>query len=469
MSVISRFLPKSLAGQLICLLLLALLAGHATAFVIFSDERREAVKATTRGQVLIRTSGVIRLLEATPADLHQRVVDSASTAFLQFSLSARPATEATPVNHREKTLAARLARQLGPLAQDIRVRSTGQQPMGTWRDMHGDDDMEQHHDAMGRSRNLDLQLAVKIQTGQWLNVNTEIGAFRPAWTRQSLLALLVTVVVVIGAIVLVVRRITRPLHNLTIAADGLGRGEKMQDLEAEGPDDMRRTIDAFNHMRRRLERYINDRTNMLAAVSHDLKTPITSLRIRAEFIEDEVLKEKIIHTLDDMQLITESTLNFAREDAAREENQATDLGDLLTGLCADFQDQGHQVEFAPPDSVVLSCRPASLKRALNNVLDNATSYGVRAQLALTFDPQSDLITITVDDDGPGIPDGELERVFEPFVRVETSRNRQTGGSGLGLAITRSIIHGHGGEIVLANLAEGGLRVSIQLPGNLRRG
>jgi signal transduction histidine kinase len=470
MNILNRLVPKSLAGQLIGLLLLALVGGHIVALVIFSDERREAIEATTRGQILSRTAAVVRLLEATPRDLHERVLDSASTSRLRFSLSDRPDSTQPPTSGREKGLARRLARQLGPLAGDIRIQSTARQYFSRWQNWH-EDEMEEHHTRMRRFRNLDLQLSVKLADGHWLNVKTEVGAYGPAWAFQSLIALFVAGFAIIAIVIVVVRRITRPLRSLTEAAEGLGRGEKGEDIEPEGPEDMRRTIDAFNRMRHRLERFIEDRTNMLAAVSHDLKTPITALRIRAEFIEDAELKEKIIQTLDEMQAITESTLSFAREEAEREQNRRTDLTALLESLCGDYTDRGDQVDFSSSSRIVMSCRPTSLKRALNNVLENAIAYGERAYIELSYNADTDLATLTIDDDGPGIPESDLERVFQPFVRVETSRSRETGGTGLGLAIARSIIRGHGGDISLTNRKaggreEGGLRVTIHIPGDL---
>jgi len=463
MRILRHLAPKSLAGQLIGLLLLALIGGHLVAFGIFRDERREAVEATTRGQILTRTAAVVRLLDATPKELHDRVVNSASTARLRFSLSDQPESTTPSTSRLEVGLARRLQRQLGPLADEIRIQSKGEEHFGRWRQMHSEDD-DRHHDRMRRFRSLDLTLSVKTTRGIWLNVETDVTSYRPAWAVQSLLALLVTGLAIISVVVLVARRITRPLRNLTEAAEGLGRGEKTENIVAEGPEDMRRTVDAFNQMRHRLQRFIEDRTNMLAAVSHDLKTPITSLRIRAEFIEDPELRGDIIKTLDEMQSITESTLSFAREDAEREENRQTDLSALLESLCADFSDRGHHADYVSTERIVLSCRPTSLKRALNNVTENAVAYGERAHLNMTFDADSTTATITIDDDGPGIPESELERVFQPFVRVETSRNRQTGGTGLGLAIARSIIRGHGGEISLSNREEGGLRVTITIPG-----
>jgi signal transduction histidine kinase len=244
----------------------------------------------------------------------------------------------------------------------------------------------------------------------------------------------------------------------------LGRGQETAALVERGPRDVRRTIAAFNRMNQRLQRYVSGRTNMLAAISHDLRTPITSLRLRAEFVEDSETRERMIATLDEMQQMAEATLDFAREEAAPEHTRPVDLAALLQSLCDDLAELGQEVSFGEneaPAPATLACRPVALKRALRNLIENAVRYGQRARLALQASEEG--FRIEIDDDGPGIAAEALERVFEPFVRLEESRSRETGGIGLGLAIARSIVRGHGGDIALATRDEGGLRASVTLP------
>jgi signal transduction histidine kinase len=214
-------------------------------------------------------------------------------------------------------------------------------------------------------------------------------------------------------------------------------------------------------MHARLQRFVQDRTRMLAAISHDLRTPITSLRLRAEFIEDEEIRQKILETLEDMQRMAEATLAFAREEAAKEDTRRVDLAALVDSVCADLADMGQDVTFAGPERSPWRGRPSSLKRALSNLIENAVTYGERARVALAAGDQE--WRIVIDDDGPGIPAADVERVFAPYVRLEESRNPETGGVGLGMAISRSIIRGHGGDITLANRPEGGLRITVRLP------
>jgi signal transduction histidine kinase len=214
-------------------------------------------------------------------------------------------------------------------------------------------------------------------------------------------------------------------------------------------------------MRGRLQRFVQDRTRMLAAISHDLRTPITTLRLRAEFIDSEETRAKILETLEEMQRMTEATLAFAREEAATEETRRVDLAALVDSVCADLADLGQDVTFSGPERLTYDCRPLSLKRALRNLIENAVAYGERARVALVA--SEDALCVVIDDDGPGIPEADFERVFQPFVRLEESRSRETGGIGLGMAIARSIVRAHGGEIELANRPAGGLRVTIRLP------
>ncbi|WP_414532662.1 sensor histidine kinase [Magnetospirillum fulvum] len=200
---------------------------------------------------------------------------------------------------------------------------------------------------------------------------------------------------------------------------------------------------------------------MLAAISHDLKTPITRLRLRAEFIEDDEQRAKMLADLAEMEQMIASTLAFARDDAASEPRQRLDLAAMVQGMLEDMEDMDIACSYTGPDSLVIAARPVALKRAIANLLDNAVKYGGRAGVGLASGGGE--IRLTIDDDGPGIPEDSRERVFAPFFRLESSRSRDTGGTGLGLAVARAAIRAHGGDITLANRPEGGLRVTLTLP------
>ncbi|WP_419730508.1 ATP-binding protein [Lichenicola sp.] len=263
-----------------------------------------------------------------------------------------------------------------------------------------------------------------------------------------------------------VRRLTAPLRTLAIAAEKLGRDVNADPLPENGPTEVATAAIAFNTMASRIRRFVTDRTLLLTAIGHDLRTPITRLKLRAEFIDDEELQAKFLADLDELEAMVSATLAFGRDSANREPMVSLDLRSLLQTVLDDAVDGRPQavdrVGFAsPPPSVTLQARPLALKRALANLVGNALAYAGGVQVTLR-PPADGHVTVLFEDDGPGIAAEELDRVFEPFVRIETSRNRETGGTGLGLSIARNIVRGQGGDITLANRAPHGLRATVTL-------
>ncbi len=254
---------------------------------------------------------------------------------------------------------------------------------------------------------------------------------------------------------------TRALGRLAEAAERLGLDIRGNPVPEEGPRELQTLAQTFNRMQTRLRRFVEDRTRMLAAISHDLRTPLTRLRLRASFIADPEQEQKMLADLADMEAMVQSALSFARDDAEAEARRIVDLAALLQTLCDEAVDLGHRASYDGPAHFDLVCRPVAMRRALTNLVDNAVKYGAAARARLLAADQH--ATIEIVDEGPGIAPAELEKVFAPFYRLEGSRNRDTGGVGLGLSVARSIIHGHGGEIALANRAEGGLQVTVTLP------
>ena len=296
---------------------------------------------------------------------------------------------------------------------------------------------------------------------RWLNLESRLLPPTFEWKLPALTWLGLMGLALSSVVIIMVRRITRPMAALATAAERAGRGEAIEPLPEVGPVDVRLTTHAFNRMHGRMQRFVKDRTQMLAAMSHDLRTPITTLRLRAEFIDDEEIKGKILETLDEMQRMTEATLAFVREEAAAEPTRKVDLSALIESVVTDLADLGHEVAFELSDRCIYACRPAGLKRALRNLLENASRYGERADVRLEEDDGH--LMIIIDDQGPGIPEDQIERMFQPFVRLDESRSEETGGIGLGLAIARSIIRSHGGDIHLGNREGGGLRATLTLP------
>jgi len=200
---------------------------------------------------------------------------------------------------------------------------------------------------------------------------------------------------------------------------------------------------------------------MLAAMSHDLRTPLTRLRLRAELVDDQEQQDKMLTELDMMAQMIESMLSFARDETNNEPRTLLDLSALVDGLCEDATDAGESVSFSGPRGVTISCRPTAIRRAVSNLIDNAVKYGKSAAVSLI--PETERVVVLVEDEGPGIPRSEREKVFEPFYKISEARDPEKGGVGLGLSVTRSIVWEHGGDIILGSRKGGGLRVRMELP------
>ncbi len=433
-----RLWPEGIAGRLGLLLLAALAVFCLAAALVYLDERRDRAVDNFGRTMSVRMTAMVELLEETPADGRQRLQTVLSDRRFRVRLLAgRPQGLEWLPPDRVDMDAARHLQVLQP--RPVLMRLGGAGP----KDRHG------------RPR---IAAAVALDDGAW----AEFIIRRPYWPRSGpLIWLGLTALLVVGALVWGAHRMTRPLRRFAEAADRLGLDAGPPPLPERGPRELRNATRAFNRMTARIRRLVDDRTLMLAAVSHDLKTMLTRLRLRAEFIEDVEQKEKAAADLDEMQAMLEATLSFARDDVADEHPVAVDLAAMLQSLAADFADAGRAASYDGPDRLTLQGRPVALRRVFQNLIDNALRYGEEAGVSLR---QADgWAEVQIDDRGPGIPPELRERVFDPFFRVEASRSRDTGGSGLGLAVVRAIVQRHDGEIALEDRPGGGLRVRVLLP------
>jgi signal transduction histidine kinase len=419
--------------------------------------------------IFTRVATVRDVIESTPGEIHGKILKTSSSWALKFSIDPEPLSR-TKEETQAEAVQQELRKVFGDRADEVDITillSSTEEPFlkamfeGLWRDIKHTFSPERSHFSVPPARPTYANLSVPLKSGLWLNVNVTPRGGGPQASPLLVQFATMAAISAVG-IVLVLSRLTQPLKELAQAAAALGRGESTAKLREKGPREVQDTIRAFNDMQERLSRFVLDRTKMLAALGHDLRTPITTLRLRAEFIEEDEVRQKILQTLDEMLEMAEATLSFAREEAAQEKTRLVDVGALVSTVCADLADTGFPIECADTGSFTIRCRPSGLKRAFRNILENAVAYGRRARVFVQH--RRGDVAIMVDDDGPGIPKGDMERVFGPFVRLENSRNMDTGGVGLGLAIARSIVRNHGGDITLQNRAEGGLRVTITLPG-----
>ena len=305
-----------------------------------------------------------------------------------------------------------------------------------------------------------FDLVVTLPDGDRVAFRTFSPRGTPPFPRHFILELGLLTIMLGIVLYAMTRTITRPLAALATAADAVGRGTAIQPLKERGARELKRATRAFNAMQERLNRYLDSRTRVLAAMSHDLRTPITRLRLRVESIEDEALRARCVEDLDEMTRMVRGALSVFRGLNDEEPSVAVDIDALLAELQRRYAEINATVAIEGRAAAPFAGKPLALKRCLGNLVDNALQYGERATIAVTDSAE---LTIRVLDEGPGIPEAELERVFEPFYRLESSRNRGTGGTGLGLSIARDVAQAHGGSLTLANRSDGGLEARLVLP------
>jgi signal transduction histidine kinase len=304
-------------------------------------------------------------------------------------------------------------------------------------------------------------IAIELSDHSWIMFDTA----QRSWGIDRGLQILLTILFLLLSSGIIAsaagRRLARPVQRFADAAETFGAGSRAEPLPLVGPLEIREAAAAFNAMQERIQQLMDSRTEMLTAISHDLRAPLTRMRLRGEFIEDNEQQRKLFRDVDEMQAMVEASLAFFRLDGKQEEMTRFELGELIHTVVDDFRDIGQPVESANLMPLVYLGRPLALKRVLTNLIDNAVKYGSRARITLSA--QNSQVIITIDDDGPGVPPSLIPKLFLPFFRIEASRNRATGGFGLGLPSARSIMRNHGGELTLENRQPHGLRATVFLP------
>jgi signal transduction histidine kinase len=303
-------------------------------------------------------------------------------------------------------------------------------------------------------------VAVKEPDGRWLVVGPDPGVGLSAWQQRIVLWFVLSALAMTPFVWIFARRLSVPIKVFADAAERLGRDPAAPPLALKGPSEIGVAARAFNEMQERLRRYVEDRTAMMGAIAHDMRTPLTRLRFRIEGLPDDQ-KGKIEADLDQMEQMITATLAFVRDATAKAERTPLELSSLLESLCDEMAETGAKTEVTYGEKVVLEGDPMALRRLFANLLENAVKFGGRARARVGVDGGNAIVEI--EDDGPGIPPQDAEKVFEPFYRREPSRSRQTGGIGLGLAVVRSIARGHGGDVNLVNRTGGGLTARVLLP------
>jgi signal transduction histidine kinase len=385
-----------------------------------------------------------------------------ATGRLIVRLDAPP--PALPEAPRVEALRLRLATSLGRSPDDVRLSVLRDWPAGRWLVPPAFSFFHRHRRLPPGDAHSDHVVgrffaSLHLSDGRWRVVTPADRAFR-SWQWRTMLSLLAITIAVAPPAWLLARWLSAPIREFARAAERLGRDPYAPPLSMRGPPEIIVAAQALNEMQRRLGQYIDDRTTMITAIAHDLRTPLMRLAFRLEDASAEVRK-RVEPDIAEMKTLIASALVFARETNVAQNRQRIDMRSLLESLVHSKADQGYDTVILPGDDVVVTGDSLALSALFGNILENAVRYGSRARIALSSEPP--WARVDIDDDGPGLAEGQLDRVFDPFYRAEPSRSRDTGGTGLGLAIVRAIAKAHEGKVSLTNRASGGLRATVLLP------
>jgi signal transduction histidine kinase len=442
----------STESQLMTILGAALLALFGVMIVLELIEHDTPIETAAGGRTLERLRSLVPVLQRIDADNLGDVVGLASSCHAGYSVTDSPYPTIAS-NADTSRLESSLGRELSLDPQRLKAghaRLTREdfsyRRCGPW-------EIQLPMDG--------IVISVRLRSGRWLNAEVHPHEWH---FRQKLdwLLKVSAAFVFVGAVALFfIRRIGRPLNQLTAATRSFADGMQANELAEDGPIDLRRAIRSFNAMQRQVAGEMARRTSTLAAISHDVRTPLTALRVKAEMVDDPDVRASLIASIERMERITASALEYLKGESRGEPLRAVDLSALLESECAEFEELGHDVSFVGEYGVQATCRPEALARAVRNLIDNAIKYGKSARVSLRA--ESSFLEIAVADEGPGIPEDERRRAIEPFERLSTARETDSGGFGLGLAIVRAIAEGHEGSLALTKNEPHGLVATIRLP------
>ncbi|MGV6819108.1 MAG: HAMP domain-containing sensor histidine kinase [Parvularcula sp.] len=454
-----RFGPKSLLGQMAVVLALALLVAQAinVGFLLQSRERvREARDETAVARVLAvleRDPVLDRLVNRqTRTRLRRQRFMTVTDESMAKGIALRP--HATAV-FREGLAETSLEADTGAV---VRVKREALRKFRSIPRSQPPPTMAPPEEGPDHGA---ILLSAQLSDGRWVNIIQPLPPDPPLRISALLGQAIITYGIVLVAALMLTRRLSRPLRQLTHAMGEVLTGSRTAEMTVEGPDDIQQLTDGFLAMRSRVERMFKEKDVMLGALGHDLRTPLTSLRLRAEQINDEKLRGAMIQSIEDLSAQLENILTLAREGSALLVQETVHLPAFIDGLLAQMEPIRDHVEVGPIDDIRVSLPSAAVAQAVQNLVENAVAYGARATLSAAL--QDDQIVFTIDDEGEGLSAEAADRLRQPFVRGETSRNRATGGAGLGLAIVDQLAHAMGGMVRFEQRPEGGGRVILQIP------
>ena len=465
----SWFKSRSLLLQISLIMLLGFSTGVGLSVQLVVNERQMNINKISSSVTINRVLALLEILASAPETLHHSIVKASQGSDLQLSIDALPMTPASESLQLSNTLRSRFSQVQ---AANIRLKTIAGKSnsetmimMPAMRDLHLGKAMQAMHEQhMGYLPT--LSGSVQLSSGQWLNFTSSIEEKSIQWSWFLLLSLAAIAILTTLLMLWTIKYSLSPVKELANAAKRMGTNRDFTPLQLDAPSDILPTIEAFNKMQQQLQEYLEDRTKMVAAISHDLRTPITSLRLQLEFIEESEDKENMLNTLLNMEKMISATLAFAREHVALEAQQKVNLDSLIQSIVDDYYDRDIRNIKYDGDSV-MSCilPPINLRRMLENLINNSLQYagGQQASILIQSRQLDNQLSIQVIDHGPGIEENKLQEVLKPFVRLDKARDTDSSNVGLGLAITHSLIQAYGGQLTLKNLSEGGFCAELMFP------
>lgn len=463
-----RLLPRSLFGRTLLVLAAGLLVAQVASVVLNLFDRGSSVYRLAALQIASRIAQTARILNRLPPAERPKVVREIDGRHLRVALSEGPVavTRGFEEHDRyENAFAASLQSELGapwPVSVEITSQPRMRHTVGEDASATGFEVWVARYFYFLRPQTFSLVVQVGLEDGT-VAVFDAIVPQEPLSRLESLVPRLLLVAAACFALAAVlVYMTTRSIQGLARAADALGANPDGPPLPASGPSEIAPVIAAFNRMQARVREHVLERARMLSAISHDLKTPITRLRLRSEMLADTELRTKMQRDLDEMETMVGETLEFFRDLGREPQRKPVDVDALVESLCEDRREAGQAIDLHGAARAPCNAHPQALRRCLENLVENAVCYG--SNVVIEIDDTVERLRILVRDHGPGIPEAEMERVFEPYYRLESSRNRNSGGTGLGLSIARNIARWHGGDVALRNAPGGeGLVAELMLP------
>lgn len=461
--MLNKVLPKSLIGQISLVMLLGVLLILSVTLRFFNDERQRALNFVSSDRTFEQVGSLINILDKTPIEMHRDIIRASQSRGFRLSLSNRAVVKGSGSLVLQQKLKVLLS---DSAVQDIRIVAADIK----FKDKNKDAKYNSSkRDERKKFDGIKTKLtgSVLLADDYWLNFRSGINTQASKVAVNTLMWVVLYTLVILVVMAWVIKRALKPIETLAVVAKKVGSERDFSTITEVGPSEILPAISAFNQMQANLSTFIDDRSKMLAAISHDLRTPITSLRLRLEFIEPGEDQRRMLETVHQMEKMLKATLDFAKDDAHKEAKQELEVVSLLTTICDDYRDRDIDIQLTSVDKLIFRLWPVAFRRVIENVINNSIAYGKNeageVHVAINVSLVDENLLIEISDSGKGVDESLFAEVVKPFVRLDKARDTQDSSVGLGLAISHGIVQAHAGEMTFSNVESGGFKVQIRLP------